>query len=138
MRTKNTIDDASHQEWVEAGLVMTQQERRRWFEKSAKIEGDACVGAGLPSGIAPCKTQAQSARSLWPDGSLPGSSVTRIIEKWEREARGFDRAAYAERECGNRNDALELELRADLARKFVEDLRAETESANKRQPDENT
>ena len=38
---RKTIDDATHEEW-------TEEQRRRWYAKSATIEGDSAVGAGFP------------------------------------------------------------------------------------------
>lgn len=56
---RNTIDDATHDEWVAASQNMKIEISREWAEKSAKIEGDAAVGAGLPSALGLPKLAAQ-------------------------------------------------------------------------------
>jgi len=137
MLTKNTIDDASHQEWSEAGQTLADQQRRDWYAKSAKIEGDACVGAGLPSGIAPGEPRAPSARSLWPDGSLPVSSAAALLLRWHLEAEQMDKHA---KHWGETNEPAIAGLcrgTADGLRKCLQELRREMGLPYPRQPEEN-
>jgi hypothetical protein len=137
MPTKNTIDDASHQEWSEAGQTPTDQKRRDWYAESAKIEGDACVGAGLPSGIAPCENQAPSARSLWPDGCLEVSSAEALLLRWHLEAEQMDKHA---KHWGETNDPTIAGLckgTSDGIRKCLQELRREMGLPYPRQPQDN-
>lgn len=57
---RNTIDDATHDEWVAATQPMKLQISKEWCEQAAKIEGDAAVGAGLPSALGLPKLAAPS------------------------------------------------------------------------------
>jgi len=137
MPTKNTIDDASHQEWSKAGQMPTEQQRRDWYAKSAKIEGDACVGAGLPSGIAPCKPQAPSARSLWPDGSLPVVEAEALERKWSEDVQWWRDRAKSQIEKGHPLLAELSSQSADVLSGCAAQLGRLIAQSKSRQPEEN-
>ena len=137
MATKNTIDDASHQEWSEAGQTLADQQRRDWYAKSAKIEGDACVGAGLPSGIAPCEPQAPSARSLWPDGSLPVVEAEALSQEWLGRSLKCAAASRKDSAEGRDTHAWCNEVRSATYLLCADELRQRAGLPTSRQPEEN-
>lgn len=93
---RNTIDDATHDEWVAVSQNMKMEISKEWCEKSAKIEGDAAVGAGLPSALGLPKIAAPSGALVLATGSLPASSewvrcaAEEIAERsWQEMQRGL-------------------------------------------------
>lgn len=71
--SRKTIDDATHEEWVAASRNMKMEISKEWAEKSAKIEGDAAVGAGLPSALGLPKLAAPLGALALATGSNPVS-----------------------------------------------------------------
>lgn len=117
--SRKTIDDATHEEWVEVSQNMKMEITKEWCDKSAKIEGDAAVGAGLPSALGLPKLAAQSGALARATCSLPVSLVEDV--------------ATLMQDCAPQVTQWQAQWLVSLSAK----LRAHAARATERQPEEN-
>ena len=74
-------------------------------------------------------------------GSLPASSVQKLLAQWEAEQKDWEYSQEMWRkQLGDEYTAVRFNncrVRAEALKRIISDLRAEVEAANKRQPGEN-